>query len=637
MGFRDTLKKWDAEDADKPKKGGGELDWLPHPDEIFKQAKDTSGETDPVAGASGTSSDLRTTVATSPQHSIELKEKDAKEREATGAMIPSAAYGAARGISLGGVDRIVGAMTALGEHAAAGGAPSFPVAPDDGGKPRTYARFTDIPGQRFTAEQIAGATATPLPASPHPYMEGRKEYLAEEDKARKLAPISHFLGEAVAAAPATIVAPESLVGRLAVSGGLGAVSGALNTREDNVGKMLKNAGVGAAFGTVAEGTVGTLARKAIRGSAKREIDQTVRDVMESEAGRATATTGKKLAKDVEDIRDMLKQNPDAREAVRGPAKDALPVIKAKADAAYDGQLDRYKVIDNTVKPITVTQLLGKIVAAEKDVPENRLPLVKKGLKALRDSLREDFAPKWSGQAAWNGQKQDITTDQLRKWVSSVQGTAEAAMGGINGTNAAKVPADIAKIANKILEDRLDAAAAKGGKYVAKTVAEIRESDRQVSAWLGVKRALEDRNIKELAQNAGLSTRLGHAGSQNANSVGLALAAEGHPVAGATVAAKGVISRGANVAGRAINNRILVPLQEAAERGATLAELTRFALESGIPQGVVRALFEQKQERKSLKIPKDSPALGTVPQAQQVPPTPQAIKWPRDYATTTKTQ
>lgn len=426
---------------------------------------------------------------------------------------------------------------------------------------------------------------------PNAYQTGRTDYLENEDIAAKDHPIAHFAGEVAGGAlPGIAASPLKFAGRFGNPAVLGAAAGAGNTRSDKPLDILTGAGIGAGTGLAAEGALGTVARAAIRKAPVRQENAVVRDIMESDAGRATPTTGAKLARDIDDVRSVLREDQDLSRAMRQPATDARKVVSAKVQEARVGQDTRYAEVDQALKknPLTVTQLLSKLAKAEEDVPDKRLSLVKKGLKSLRDSIREDFAPRWSGDVTWNGQRTPLTTEQLRSWVSSVQATAEAAMGGINGTNAYKVPTDLAKIANGILEERLDLAASKGAGEAVKA---IRESDRKTSALLNIDRALEDRERKELAQSVGLNKRMG---SAIAHTAAPALALSGHVAPAAAVAAQGTIKKMAGATAREINDRLLAPLQRAAEAGASWAEVSRMAAESGMPQSVARAVYERKQ-------------------------------------------
>jgi hypothetical protein len=573
-----------------------------------QSTKPQVGPSLPVDGRS----DTRTTTATNPAEGAAERLRAAIEQKARENAGPALAFGAARGASLGAVDRLAGLGTLIGEHLAA----------------------TDQ-----------------NPARPGAYTEGRREYLEPEDKARKASPGSYMLGGVAGGVPLAVAAPQSLLGRLAVSGGMGAAAGALNTREDDAKKMLANAGVGAALGAATEGTVGTVARKVIRNAPEREMKRTVAGIMESEAGRNAAGTGRELARNGKNVKAVLEDNPDARIVMRGEAEKALPVTEKKLAEAYAGQPERYAVIDQTLKPMTVTQILGKIVQAEKDksIPLKQLELVKDGLKSLRDSIRKTMAPRWGGSESWDGKRLEVSTQQLREWVTSVQGAASPAFRGLHPSETTEAKAVLAKLANNILEERLDAAAAKGGRDVADVVNKIREADKKVSAWKTIQGALEERGLRETAQGMGISTRMAKAGEDAEMAAAAGLAAEGHIKPAMAIAGKSLLSRTVRGAAHGINDRVLAPLQQAAARGealdtlkqmaldpsATLASISRAAAEFGFPQSIARALFERSQKRKPIVVPQIPRTIQGAQPAPQTPTTEPA--WPRDYATSTRTQ
>jgi hypothetical protein len=314
--------------------------------------------------------------------------------------------------------------------------------------------------------------------------------------------------------------------------------------------------------------------------------------MESEAGRATPTTAKKLISDLPDVKDVLEKNPDIRLSLRNKtAKEVRPEVEAKMASARAGQPERYLAVDEALAkdPLTITGLLKKILEKEKDIPDSRLPMVKSALKKVREDLRNDFAERWTG-APWSGGKHVVTMDELRKFATSVSATAEAAMGSINGTNAAKVPKDVSKLINDILEERLDLAVTKGGDPLKKVVSEIRDSDRQFSAWKRIDSALTDRAWKEEAQAVGLSGKLasGSQGQMDAAAAGLALAGQVPAAAGLVVQSR--LRSALQSGGRTVNDTILAPMELAARNGASWAQVSQMALENGLPQSVARALF-----------------------------------------------
>lgn len=499
------------------------------------------------AAATGEQRARFATTATTP--SARAREiLDSRRPGAIGAL----GYGLARGGTLGAVDRLVGLGTKIGDAAAA-------------------------------TDQI--------PADPDAYQKGRGEYLAGERRASVAHPGAYVAGQLAGGLVPGIATSGLGAGALtrfipAVAGG--AAAGALNTTQDALVPMLKGGGEGALLGAATEGVAGSLGRNLFRKSPTRQENAVIRDVMQSEAGRATPTTGRKLALDFEDVRDVLRNDRGLSDAMSEPAAKARPIVQDRLQIARAGQAERYADLEKNLKsPLTVTSLLQRIVDAENDLPAKDLPLVKPALLKLRDSIREDFAPRWAGTATWQGQRTPITTAQLREWVSSAQGVAERAMGGINGTNAYEVPHRVAQIANGILESRLDEAAGNGA---AATVAAVRESDRKVAALLGIDRALKDRGLKETMQAVGLQRSLEQSRQQEANAAGAALMASGHPGPAAAVVASNPAKRALFAGSRFVNDQLLAPVQRSAANGSQLAQTARLAGEQAAPQSAARAMM-----------------------------------------------
>ena len=506
-----------------------------------------------------------TTTATTPDASrVELlgQSKQRLRAQLAGDAADAFGYSALRGLTPG-IDRFRGLGATIGEHL--------------GATPQT-------------------------PADPNASQQERADYLDKEAMATRDHPVASLAGGIVGGVPLSVaLSPIGAGHRFAQAAGQGGLAGGLNTTSDNPLDIAKGVAGGAGSALAVEGTVGTGLRAAFRGAPKREENALIRDVMESDAGRATPTTGAKLARDIDDVRDVLKTNSEVAHAVKLPAEEARPIIKTQVEAARAGQPERYEVVDRALKrnPLTVTRLLSKLVDAEKDLPAADLPLVKRALLGMRDSIREDFAPRWSGNATWQGERVPISAQQLREWVSSAQATAERSMGGINGTNAFKVPQRVSQIANGILEERLDKAVGAGAKDA---VEGIRESDRQVSALLNIDRALEDRGKKELARSVGLSGRLGQQSRSQELAAASGLAATGHLGPAIAVASAGPLKRALSAGARTINDSALAPLERLAQAGTPWATFVRQAAEQGVPQATARSVFDRVSAKPYVPTP-----------------------------------
>lgn len=480
----------------------------------------------------------------------------------------SAGYGVARGITAGFVDRLGGVGAALGEKAAA-------------------------------TEQN--------PANPNAYSDYRSDYLEDEDKAVEGNKLANFAGNVGGAAILTAAASPLSLARIAAAkeglragtataarvfdaGIMGAAHGAGNTRQDDAWEITKGAAFGGAVGIASDFLVGKLVRDTIRGAPKREVDRSIAEAVKSDTGWATKTARKQLASDIDDVRDVMDKRPDLRDAMRLTANKAEPVIDKHLADATVGKAEAYREANKALgKSYTATKLLIDLMKMKNELPVKDLDLSSRAMTAMMDNLRNNIIPTWKGTPGipWKGEKVNVSLEQLREWVSSIQGTAEGAMGQINGTTAAIIPGKMAGMANSILEKRLDAAAALGAKDA---VASIRESDRVVSALLRLKKNVEQRGVDEVLAGAGIG-KVANASNNMENAAAAALAGTGNIGAAAAVKASRPIFKSAREATRWFHDNAIVPLQKAAEAGKPWAEVSRFALENGVPQPLARTVFE----------------------------------------------
>lgn len=529
-----------------------------------------------------------TTTATTPRELRAENKQAGRESMQAGLFedaAKSVAYGVARGGTLGLVDRAVGLGTDIGER--------------------------------------MGATEQ-TPADPNAYRQGRREYLEGERPAAANHPGLYLGGEVGGGMiPGVAASPLRFAGRFGNPALLGAAAGVGNTTSDEPLRMMLGAGAGAAGGALGEATVGTLLRRMIRGAPERQTNAVLRDAVESDAGRANPTEVKRLVRDIHDVRNVVETDADLAAAMRLPGAEAAPIIEQRAAAARAGQPQRYAEVDRALakEPLTVTQLLQKVVDAEKRLPRNFLTPGKMALLKVRDALRDDLVPHWTGQNSWKGEHVELSAEQLREWVTTIQATAEQAMGSINGTNAYKVPQAVAKVCNDILEERLDKAASKGAQAA---VEGIRESDRRFSAIQRLAEVVDTRAFKELGQSIGLSRRIS---DQNTRLAVPALLASGHFLPAAAVAARGPAMRALDRGARFVNDRALAPLQNAAVAGNPNAQLVRQGIESFAPQSMLRAGADS--------LLSSPPAMPTL--RQQLTGTPVAAPQLSDYQTGTAIQ
>lgn len=413
---------------------------------------------------------------------------------------------------------------------------------------------------------IAGAIGA---VQGHDYAASRDAYAQMLAQAEQDNPLSSKAGRITSLLPETViggaagklVAPAvkafstaARLGKTASAAAGGVVGGAGFGAAGEVGKGLsagKDAGdialdalEGGLTGGALGGVLGGAAHKVgefLGKAGEREVAGLVPEIAEG----AGAKAAKRLAKNRENIVEVLKTEPTLLAASRRGALEALPVFKSKLEE-IGGKLDPlYKQIDAATGGVSVRELVGHLDSEIKSL--NKTPLNEAysgGLQKIRDSILDAWAPAMrdAEKVAADLRAQGITripasltpqdvlvpTQAVRKLTTQLQTRAVGVADGLHPSEAAKAKAEFAVIVKGFLDSHLDAGGAKA-LGLAEAVKAIREINKKYSAVAQMLEAVEQRSVKE-ATAGGTKTiarDILHRGSM----IGAGVAAiTGHPLA-----------------------------------------------------------------------------------------------------------
>lgn len=479
--------------------------------------------------------EYRTTTATNPAEVKQEEREGIREDFKRGAFednAKSAAYKVLRGGTLGFSDRLVGAGASLAEMMGAGG----------GG---------------------------------NPYAEQRQSFMADEKKAAEGAnPIVNLAAEGVGS-----IVPALATGgmnRFAQAGTLGGLAGVGNTQSDKPMDMLKGGGLGAAMGLAAEGTLGTLTRNMVRNAPENSTRGFMKDIMESDAGKALPKSAKQIYKFFDDVA-ALKSDPEIAAAVRLKEGAGVPILQQKLDqrtftndVLYD-KLQKHADHPWVNGRLSVDEMDQALMKAETKVKDPRVAVAIEG-------IRDDLKGYWRDRV-WGGNPTP-TAQEWREWLTKQQDTAFSKLGGLNETEnfsrAVKAVGEASHTYNRYLDSlgRPD------------IVEHIRANNEYITGLLLAKAGLEQRGWKEAMGSMGL-TKLGQEQlAHTENGAALAALAYGHPEVAAAVKLRRPATEVAAAGMRKLNDRVLSPLEEAARAGVPAALLGRAGIEA-VPQAAAR--------------------------------------------------
>jgi hypothetical protein len=201
------------------------------------------------------------------------------------------------------------------------------------------------------------------------------------------------------------------------------------------------------------------------------------------------------------------------------------------------------------------------------------------------NIQADLREHWLGEVWQKSDSAVIPAQDFRDWLSAVQKTAANTPGALNWTNAYTAKVEASKAAKQIFNDYLDGA---GLPDVAEA---IRRDNVPISTLSTVRDAIKAKGKKEALQSVGLGQVAQDQARGMERTAAIGAAATGHPELAAGILIKPYAEQATKGSLRWMNG-VLDSMNLAAEQGATKAELARFAIERGLPQGLANTAAER---------------------------------------------
>lgn len=459
--------------------------------------------------------------------------------------------------------------------------------------------------QKFNTSSGGSGGGLPIDNPDLTYQQRRDAYRARNEAAEEAHPVAYGGGELVgglAAVPFSGGAGEAKGLGAAIKAGakLGAKVGAATAlgksnadlTEGDVGNALVDTTKGAALGALAGGAVGAAgegARRVLSGGRDRIRAWVQKDIVGDVRGAATATAKKNLARDAEDIADVVTGDRELETSLRkashqdtkhlgdaiATVNDRLEKVGAPREGLYQ-ELDQMTggvragdFVDHLEKAIEDRKATGK----GHDAGEAReLQKVVDRIKGARDWGFKPTLDAQNQQIVANLEKQRaaaldagrptdkldnaiknvtdtaepqfdpdhvVSSKELRGIVTDLQNTAFESEGGINGTERFRRAREVSRVP----EGFLDELKAKAEKTNPDLIARLDQHDKEASALLRVKNVLEQRFNRAEQDSMGTT---GH------GIFGRVLHAAAHPKASLTREAVAAGAKGAIATGRAID-------------------------------------------------------------------------------------
>jgi hypothetical protein len=522
-----------------------------------------------------------TTVSTTPaQYAKESRdiEKDKLHKAAFVTPIAdSVGFGAARGATLGMVDRLVGEGAQIGDDV-----------------------YNMVSGKPITPTREAEA-------------EERGKYLAGEAKARADAPVSYVGGELVSgmipalatggasriAAPASAttsglgisrnMAVKAMSDTRAVVPAQNFVAGAMNQPSNDL-KDLTQAGlggvvVGSALGKAAETTIG----KVIKGSKDLEARGLVRDILRNEETdiAASATVRKRFYERANSAVQEVRKDKNLEGAIReGDATAARNIAKSTLQVISEPRAGLYKELDS-LGMLGIDQIDAAIRKAEKTATGAN----KSALESMRGQLEKDWIPKWKEEGKLvtvPGRPLAVRGEGVRSWLSDAQNQASTVIGGLEEGSRKKVKDALEDVAHDVWHGHL----AKIEKQSPELVNNIREYDRRASGLMALESVMKQRQGKDYEGLMGFAKKAERVALPMMTAGAVYSAAAGHPAEAALGIGSYLLARKAPSAARYINDNVVAPIARAAENGVPWAQVLTQAAQSSVPESVARAAYDQ---------------------------------------------
>jgi hypothetical protein len=142
---------------------------------------------------------------------------------------------------------------------------------------------------------------------------------------------------------------------------------------------------------------------------------------------------------------------------------------------------------------------------------------------------------------------------------------------------------------EVAEDILNAHLDRASTSTPEVVKAIRAYNQRFSALKSIDDTLRLRADKEALSSMSVGHRL-HKGLSPYGVAGMVALTAAEPKVAAATAASYLAAKSLPATARAVNDVLLVPLQLAAQKGATWATISQQAMQSGVPQSLARAIY-----------------------------------------------
>ena len=527
--------------------------------------------------AAPTTTERSATTATTPAEG--KKERRAAELGKTRDYLTTdrakaAGLAAARGLTVGLVDRAVGEGTQIGED--------------------VY-RMTH--GQEVTPTREAEASA-------------RGEYLRKDAQARKDYPIMYPAVELGAGVIPAMAIPAGKAGQLGASlaergtvRGLAAkaatspevmipaqnaVAGAANQPSNEPRELFSNAAGGAlagkALGAVADKTIG----KALRGSTGKEARGLVQDILRNEKTdiSASATARKRFYEKADAAMQEVRADKPLEAAVRnGEAESAANMARSRLQVISEPRAGFYNELDSL-------QMLGidQIDAAIRKAARTATGAKKTALETMQKKLETDWMPKWKEEGRLvtrDGKPLGVKGEGVREWLTESQNQADLVIGGLEEGPRKKVTDALEDVAHDVWQGHLN----KVAKQAPELVQNIRTYDRRASGLLALETIMKQRQRKDYEGVLGFSKKAEATADKVLTTLAATGVAAGRPIESLLGIGSWYALKQAPNAARAINDKIIAPIQRAAMAGKPWAEVLAAASDQGVPQAMARTAYD----------------------------------------------
>lgn len=442
------------------------------------------------------------------------------------------------------------------------------------------------------AAGLAGIQGQPMGPAYNAEVANARQQIGE---AASRAPAAALVGEAASAfALPGGVAAKTAGGRIVGNTAVGALYGA--AAADRPGATADDYLAGAAFG-VPFGLGGSLAgelglSKVFRGAEKRQDQAFMRELTRANGGEGQmamlAKNKEGILKDYENI-VATRRDPEIRKAVGMKNGEGIPVMDKRLAPLRDAQDARYAKIDEAVAhPFVQNQMTPRRLMEELDKQQGIIaktvepgiaPFANARLDYLKQQIEEFWIPKvWGGDA-----NAVIPSREFRRWLTGVQGQAANTPGSLNWTRPYASLEVASRASKNIFNNYLDSA------NLPKLADEIRQDNAKITSLLHIRSAMEAKAKKEALEQVGLGQVMADQGRKMELGAAAAATMAGHPEAGAAILARPYVEGAVRRTAGWTDREIVEPMQRAAEAGSSPAQLARFAVERGLPQGTADML------------------------------------------------